>query len=124
MAGSPVPFSPVNLRHSPEAALVVVAFIISAPFTVRRIHFERRRLVHLIEHLYPEFEQRLITFDEQSDRGGSNPFLELLAADALTIAQQVERKIGVAIIGALALASSALISSLIVFYLAATGSAA
>jgi hypothetical protein len=99
---------------------VLSAIIICAPFTARRTYFERRRLVRLIEHLYPEFEQRLITFDEQSGRDGSSPLLDLVAADSLSIAQQVERKISFAIAETLTLGFSALVSSVILFYFAVT----
>jgi hypothetical protein len=72
LLASSAPFSALALRRAPGAILLVLSpIIICAPFTAPRIYFEHRRLVRLIGHLYPQFEQRLITFDEQSGRDGA-----------------------------------------------------
>ena len=120
LLASSAPFSALALRRAPGAILLVLSpIIICAPFTARRIYFERR-LIRLIEHLYPQFEQRLITFEEQLGRDGGSPLLDLLAAEPLSIAQQVERKIFFAVAGTPALGFSTLVASVILFYFAVT----
>jgi hypothetical protein len=44
------------------------------------------------EHLFPQFEQRLLTFSER-DRDSRDPFLELLAADTLRVARTADVKV-------------------------------
>jgi hypothetical protein len=41
------------------------------------------------ESAYPEFQQRLLTFDDR-EKKGNDPFLELLAADTLSVARQAQ----------------------------------
>ena len=52
------------------------------------IRLTQTRAVREAETAYPEFEERLTTFHER-ERSGSDPFLELLAADTLSRAQCV-----------------------------------
>ncbi|HEV2198816.1 MAG TPA: hypothetical protein VGR73_03275 [Bryobacteraceae bacterium] len=49
----------------------------------------RRRAVGTAEAAFPQFQERLITFAE---RDGQDPFIELLAADTLGVAQSAEPK--------------------------------
>src|SRR6202140_400050 len=49
----------------------------------------RRRAVGTAEAVFPQFQERLITFAE---RDGRDPFIELLAADTLAVAQTAEPK--------------------------------
>src|SRR5580692_7002863 len=49
----------------------------------------RRRAVGTAEATFPQFNQRLTTFAE---RDGHDPFIELLAADTLDVAQSAEPK--------------------------------
>ncbi|QNI31433.1 hypothetical protein H7849_20505 [Alloacidobacterium dinghuense] len=53
------------------------------------IHLTRTHAVSQTEAAYPEFDQRLTTFHER-ERNGSDPFLELLAADTLSQARNAE----------------------------------
>jgi hypothetical protein len=46
----------------------------------------RRHAARKAELMFPQFDQSLVTFAER-DRGGRDPFLELLAADALVVAR-------------------------------------
>ena len=48
----------------------------------------RRRVTHLAEERVPGFEERLLTVTERPDAG--NPFTELIAEDALRVAQQYQ----------------------------------
>ena len=51
----------------------------------------RRRATVVAESAYPEFQQRLLTFDDR-EKKGDDPFLELLAADTLSVAQDAHRQ--------------------------------
>ena len=41
---------------------------------------------------YPQFEERLLTFTERMEQTPNDPFLPLLAADTLSVAQQAQPK--------------------------------
>jgi hypothetical protein len=62
----------------------VAAFAIALP--LRRL--TRARAAAAAEAAYPEFQQRLVTFDDRQKRN-NDPFLELLAADTLSVAKDV-----------------------------------
>jgi hypothetical protein len=63
---------------------LAAAFGLALP--VRRL--TRGRATAVAESAYPEFQQRLLTFDDREKRG-NDPFLELLAADTLSVAKNV-----------------------------------
>lgn len=67
------------------AAGVAVAFALALP--LRRL--TRRRATVVAESSHPEFQQRLLTFDDR-EKHGNDPFLELLAADTLTVAREAQ----------------------------------
>ncbi len=67
------------------AAGVAVAFGLALP--LRRL--TRRRAAVVAESSHPEFQQRLLTFDDR-EKQGNDPFLELLAADTLTVAREAQ----------------------------------
>ena len=48
-----------------------------------------RRATAVAESAYPEFQQRLLTFDDR-EKKGNDPFLELLAADTLSVARDAQ----------------------------------
>jgi len=52
-------------------------------------HWGQRWWTERAERVFPQFEQRLLTFTER-DRGAQDPFLELLAADTLHIARATD----------------------------------
>ncbi|HTZ60277.1 MAG TPA: hypothetical protein VMB49_19345 [Acidobacteriaceae bacterium] len=49
----------------------------------------RRRATEVAESAHPEFQQRLVTFDDRENKG-NDPFLELLAADTLSVAHDAQ----------------------------------
>ena len=51
------------------------------------LHLNRRRAAREAERQFPKFEERLLTFSERSAQSPQDPFLELLAADALEVAR-------------------------------------
>ncbi len=65
--------------------ILVVGFFLAIPLS----RLSRRNVVGKVENLYPQFQQRLITFTER-DQKGHEPFLDLLAADTLEAARGAE----------------------------------
>ena len=63
---------------------IAIAFGLAIPLT----RLNRRRVARLAEARVPAFGERLLTFAESSATG--DPFLELLAADTLEVAQEAE----------------------------------
>ncbi len=52
----------------------------------------RRRAIGRAEAAFPQFQQRLTTFAERDGNSSKDPFIELLAGDALDVAQTAEPK--------------------------------
>src|SRR4029077_7961248 len=81
-----------NLRAFSEGSVIgwrlilfcVLVFVASGGLEIPRSRLSRRRAARKAEEMFPEFQQRLVTFAEK--RGDSEGFVELLAADALDVA--------------------------------------
>src|SRR5690242_1141780 len=69
-----------------------LAFALGAALVVPVIRLNRRHAARKAEYRYPQFEERLLTFQERVEATPNDPFLELLAADTLSVAQQAEPK--------------------------------
>src|SRR5580700_8022630 len=67
--------------------ILVIAAAAGLAWPLRRL--TRRRAIGTAETVFPQFEQRLTTFAEKD---GQDPFIELLAGDALDIARSAEPK--------------------------------
>jgi hypothetical protein len=67
----------------------VLAFVPAAALLGSRHPAEPRRAAREAERAYPQFEERLLTFSERLEEDRPDPFLELLAADTLTVAEGV-----------------------------------
>src|SRR5271157_1094179 len=67
-----------------------LAFAIAAALIVPVIRLNRRRAARAAEHKYPQFEERLLTFTERMEQNSGDPFLPLLADDALAVARQAK----------------------------------
>src|SRR5258708_18982042 len=65
-----------------------LAFALGAALIVPVIRLNRRHAARKAEYRYPQFEERLLTFTERVEQAPNDPFLELLAADTLSVAQQ------------------------------------
>src|SRR5579883_2443877 len=63
-----------------------VALSLVAPL----LALNRRRAATEVEKRHPGFDQRLLTFTERANTNPSDPFLPLLADDALSIAKHAE----------------------------------
>src|SRR5215475_14323932 len=69
-----------------------LAFALAAALIVPIIRLNRRNAARQAEQRYPQFEERLLTFTERLETTPHDPFLELLADDTLTVAQQAAPK--------------------------------
>jgi hypothetical protein len=67
------------------ALALAAAFALALPFQ----RLTRRRATAVAEEAYPEFQQRLLTFDDREKRG-DDPFIELLAADTLSVTKTAQ----------------------------------
>ncbi len=65
---------------------VALCFGLAAPLMA----LNRRRAAHRVEAKFPEFGERLVTFAEKENQAEPDPFLPLLAADALKVTERVE----------------------------------
>ncbi len=68
------------------ALLITLAAAAGFGLALPLIRLTRAHVVSQVETVHPGFEQRLTTFHDR-ERNGSDPFLELLAADTLSHAQ-------------------------------------
>src|SRR5689334_4692266 len=69
-----------------------IAGAIGAALIVPVIRLNRRHAARKAESRYPQFEERLLTFTEKMEASPNDPFLPLLAGDALAVAQNSEPK--------------------------------
>jgi hypothetical protein len=67
--------------------ILVLAIAAAAGLALPLRRLTRRRAIGTAEAAFPQFQQRLTTFAE---RDGQDPFIELLAGDALAVAQSAE----------------------------------
>src|SRR5215467_1859733 len=67
-----------------------LAFALAAALIVPVVRLNRRQAAREAERKFPHFEERLLTFTERVEARPNDPFLELLAADALQMTQQAE----------------------------------
>jgi len=71
------------------ALILILAIAAAAGLALPLRRLTRRRAVGTAEAAFPQFQQRLTTFSERDSR---DPFIELLAGDALDVAQSAEPK--------------------------------
>src|SRR5215469_2561703 len=69
-----------------------LACAIAAAMVVPLVRLNRRKAARAAESKYPQFEERLLTFTERMEQNADDPFLPLLAADTLSVAQQAQPK--------------------------------
>jgi hypothetical protein len=77
-----------GLTGARSLLLVVLALAAAFGIAVPLRRLTRGRAAAVAESAYPEFQQRLLTFDDKAKQG-NDPFLELLAADTLAVAKDV-----------------------------------
>jgi hypothetical protein len=82
-------FSHGSVTAARYGLILVLAIAAAAGLALPLRRLTRRRTIGTAEAAFPQFEQRLTTFAE---RDGQDPFIELLAGDALEIAQSAQPK--------------------------------
>ncbi|MGO9013116.1 MAG: hypothetical protein ACLQPN_23710 [Bryobacteraceae bacterium] len=70
------------------ALFLGLACTIAAALIVPLVRLNRRHAARAAEKKHPEFEQRLLTLSERAGSVDSDPFLQLLAADTMQVAEQ------------------------------------
>ena len=83
-------FSPVSITGARVTLFLALALAVGFGLAVPLYGLDRRRAAGKAEAVFPQFQQRLLTFTERSQGGGREPFIDLLAADTLEIASQAE----------------------------------
>jgi len=82
-------FSKISLGGARVALLFALGISAAFGLGVPLLRLNRRWAARKAEGAFPQFDQRLITFAER-DGGENEPFLELLAADTVSVARQAE----------------------------------
>jgi hypothetical protein len=80
-------FSHGSVTAARFALILVLAIAAAAGLALPLRRLTRRRAIGTAEAAFPQFQQRLTTFAE---RDGQDPFIELLAGDALAVARSAE----------------------------------
>ncbi len=78
-----------GLTGARSLLLIVMALAAALALALPLRRLTRRRATVVAESAYPEFQQRLLTFDDRENKG-NDPFLELLAADTLAVARDAQ----------------------------------
>src|SRR5271163_1505978 len=80
-------FSNGSVTAARFTLILILAVAAAAGLALPLRRLTRRRAVGAAEAAFPQFKERLTTFAE---RDGRDPFIELLAADTLEVAQSAE----------------------------------
>src|SRR5271165_6413559 len=80
-------FSQGSVTAARFALILILAIAAAAGLALPLRRLTRRRAIGTAEAAFPQFQQRLTTFTE---RDGQDPFIELLAGDALRVAQYAQ----------------------------------
>ena len=83
-------FSSLSVIVARVVLFLIVAFAIGLGVVLPLMRLNRRRAARKAEELYPAFEERLLTFAESGREDEPDPFLELLADDALPVIRAAE----------------------------------
>ena len=67
-----------------------LAYALAAALIIPVIRLNRRHAAREVERKFPHFQERLLTFQERVEQRPNDPFLNLLAEDALNLANQAE----------------------------------
>jgi hypothetical protein len=83
-------FSAPSVTGARIALFLALAFVLAFGLILPFVRLNRNRAARRAEEAFPEFEERLLTYAERSGDAEKDPFLELLADDALRVAQAAE----------------------------------
>src|SRR6202453_4201290 len=82
-------FSNGSVTAARFALILILAIAAAAGLALPLRRLTRPRVIKTAETAFPQFQQRLTTFTE---RDGQDPFIELLAANTLDVAQSAQPK--------------------------------
>ena len=92
-------FTPASIWSARAVLLLALALAALFGLAIPLWHWSQRWWTRRAEAAFPQFEQRLLTFNERDrdgerdrERDGHDPFLELLAADTLRVARTADVK--------------------------------
>ena len=91
LAANHFSFSAPSVTGARVFLFLGLAVALAAALIVPLIQLNRRRAARTAERRYPQFEERLLTFTERLEHNDQDPFLPLLAADTLRVAEQAQR---------------------------------
>ena len=91
LATNALAFSSISITGARIVLFIALAFAAGFGLAVPLYGLNRRYAAGRAENAFPSFQQRLVTFAER-DAEGRDPFVELLAADTLTVARDAEPK--------------------------------
>ena len=103
-------FTPSTLLLGRALLFLGIGAVVAVALIVPLLRMNRRRAASEVERKYPGFDQRLLTFTEKQRDNASDPFLPLLAEDALTMTRDAQPETIVAqrrLIGFAAIAATA-----------------
>jgi hypothetical protein len=83
-------FSNPSVAGARVFLFVALALALGIGLVVPLLRLNRRNAARQTERKFPEFEERLLTFTERARTNPEDPFLPLLAADALEVSRQAE----------------------------------
>jgi hypothetical protein len=83
-------FSDGSMTGARVILFLALAFALGFGVLLPLIRLNERRAARRAEEECPEFEERLLTLAERREAGQSDPFMELLADDALRVAEYAE----------------------------------
>ncbi len=83
-------FSPESLTFARVALFLALAAALAYALVLPLMRLNRRRTAGRAEVVFPQFQERLLTYVERSQ--SSDPMLELLAADTNSVAKQTQQE--------------------------------
>src|SRR5690242_9486439 len=98
-----------------------LAFALAAALIIPVIRLNRRHAAREVERRYPQFQERLLTFTERVEQRPNDPFLELLAADTLSVAQEAEPREVAKTSLIFSFSSAAIVAALVLIWLGMSG---
>ena len=121
LAANAFAFSKAAVLAARIALFLGLACVLAAAVVIPLLRLNRRHAARAAEKRYPEFEQRLVTLSERAASNHADPFLDLLAADTLQVAERA-KPATVAKTGWIAgFSSAALAAALILVWLGTAG---
>ena len=93
LAANSFAFSTASLTVSRTVLVIALALALGFGLIVPLLRLNARRAAREAEEKFPQFQERLLTFAEKRKEREGDPFLELLASDALKAARDAEPEV-------------------------------